>query len=280
MIKLWFGPMSVECVEAAHKFSALSMLPVGLCASEGQVGVQGSGYTGLAGPDMPDLMAALHRRYPVGHVEWQRDHLRENRLETTKKDIENGCYLTHAHTTDVGVCEELNAAFPDHLFEFGPGEGDEVSDHFLEIAGKLETCLFVSYPTGCLIDGLRNTGKIRPRRTSHLVKGHNCDYRPSLLGLRDVVDAVNVAPQFGVIQSCTYLLAARRNGTYLGEWEAACSDDMKRRRQWQPTSSQTTQALGHYHFDLLPASFRKRHRASVIDVLVAQMEWVRRSFLC
>jgi hypothetical protein len=276
-MKYYFSPVSQEAMEAAYIVEG----EIGFCASIGQVGP--NAYTGLT----DDRFALLRQHYSKVYgreVVAERDHLGragENSAEWIVRDIAHGFEECMLHIFDQaglpsGVTGEMKLKW-----QIGPGEDD--SREFLDSAlhgWAMPT--WVSFPTGCLIEGLGNRGQLNLRRVYEtrrywpqlLIRAHNCDYLPAatIKQVKMFFDGMNIAPQVGCFQSCAYLIIARAMSLPIQEWEDACWADQDKIKRWGLNERNFVQGMGHYHYDKIP--WRQEFYTSVVERISGFMQWV------
>jgi hypothetical protein len=158
------------------------------------------------------------------------------------------------------------------MFELGTGESPlkkypnynaYVRALFDVLSGYERKIAYLCFPTGCLIQHTHNQNRVDTMLCEAMtvhgypLKGHNSDYasNETLRTLSNYVDALNVAPQLGVLMTRAYQDYAQLYGYDISDWETAVvlGDRWKR---WGPV--QHAIALGgQYHFNTLPERFRE-----------------------
>jgi hypothetical protein len=261
---LWVSPVSYEIAEAARRVAMTRPGFIHWICSVNHVG--DNAYTGFGYREWHQFT----RQCPVG-MHCERDHLgkgNENLREWIDRDLEEGFtgVHLHMHEPDLDLFDDYHGKINLNL---GPGEDDSrPTDPALWEAAKLYAD-WVSPNTGCKIDAMTNVGEFDPGLLPDIgvkIRGHNCDYlrAGTLTRVSQHLHGVNIAPQFGVVQSLAYILKARAWGFPIKEWEEACWVDAAH-NYWLEYEHQRVQAIGHYHFDKLP--WREQVQESVTRYL-------------
>ncbi len=289
--KVFFCPVSIEATEAVFYLSHEMGWPLGLVASLGQVGPFDKGYTGFDNENFQEACENFRLLYPRTNVCWCRDHLGkgdENVYSVINRDQKFGVSCTHLHTLNPEYALNVLKDHPDVQFEVGPGEADATPDEIdalYRAVYDLPNFAWLSFPTGCRINSLGNDNNINGRMLEYSrrwvvrLRGHNSDYASdrALITLHRYIDGINIAPQFGVIQSCVYLTFARMYGLDVEPWELACWRDERNRKRWAKDWN-VTQAVGHYHFDSLNDELRTEARPLVMETLLTSMRHYYETF--
>jgi hypothetical protein len=221
----------------------------GFVCSINQVGP--SAYTGFTHESWARF---LHERNnPDVYVE--RDHLGKGGEDWRwwiDEDVKHGFTGVHLHYFNVETAKDPVEYAWDKGLRIQLGPGEDSSKAISPDLWRLP-CDWISFPTGCLIANGTNIGRIDETRIEwerqqwkKPIRGHNCDYlKPHLMRrIGRLVEGVNVAPQFGVIQSCYYLMTARSRGYDIQSWLDACEADEKNHIRW----GAGPEMVGHYHF--------------------------------
>ncbi len=211
----------------------------------------------------------------------------ENDLEGTKRtircDLEHGFDLIHIDlclATDMSHSEKLEHTLAlmryalsirsDVMFEIGTDENVGITEDNVErIVSDIRICqraanpVFYVVQTGSLVLENFNTGsfmsdvvgRMKQAINQHGIslKEHNADYlTKEQLKLRNgTVDAVNIAPQLGVVQTSHILSQALIYGISTEPFVQKVLDG-KRWKKWTGNSSNhllCATIAGHYHFD-------------------------------
>lgn len=211
----------------------------------------------------------------------------ENDFEGTKRtircDLEHGFDLIHIDlclATGMSHSEKLEHTLvlmryalsirSDVMFEIGTDENIGITeDNVSRIVSDIRMCQRVANPvfyvvqTGSLVRENFNTGSFKSDVVGRMkqainqhgigLKEHNADYLTrEQLKLRDgTVDAVNIAPQLGVIQTNYILSQALIYGINTEPFVQKIVDG-KRWEKWTSNSSNhllCATIAGHYHFD-------------------------------
>jgi len=202
--------------------------------------------------------------------------------ETIRCDLENGFDLIHidlclaemSHEDRLRNTIELmkyaKSIRPDVMFEIGTDENVGVAETDVErIVSDVHACQKIANPTfyvvqtGSLVHEVFNVGsfeadKVRTmhealRRCGTKLKEHNADYLTSsqLAERSGVVDAVNIAPQLGVVQTSHVLSQALIYGIDTQSFVNAVMLGGKWRKWNNNGENRQLCALvaGHYHFN-------------------------------
>lgn len=203
-------------------------------------------------------------------------------MRTIKCDLENGFDLIHIDLCKaVGMShqEKLNNTVrlmkyalsirSDVMFEIGTDENVGVAETDIErISQDIKVCQRIANPTfyvvqtGSLVQETKNTGSFERdsvakmkevlNRLGTRLKEHNADYLTTKqLGLRvGAVDAVNIAPQLGAIQTSCVMSNALAYGINTDFFV----NSVLRGNKWRKWTSDRNNHLlcvataGHYHF--------------------------------
>jgi len=248
--KLGVGPMSEEIVEAAFVYSEKFGQPLMLIGTKNQVDHDGGYVNNWTTTEYVDYIKKLKAKYPNAKVYICRDHLGpgfknydlKDVYKTADSDIENNFDLIHVDFCHyrgdrAELLEEskklikyIHSKKPDMLIEVGT---DENAGAFLEDADAIEKDMqyftniaplqFFVVQTGSLTKEQNQAGgfnaefiaKIKERANKYNVglKEHNGDYieKSEISKRKGLIDAINVAPQFGVIQT---MLTLQKCHTY------------------------------------------------------------------
>ena len=248
--KLGVGPMSEEIVEAAFSYSQKSGQPLMLISTQNQIDYNGGYVNNWTTKEYASYISQLKAKYPQAQVFLCRDHLGpgfkthdlKEVYKTVDSDIENGFDLIHVDFCHFkgdrkDLLEESKKAIlyilskkPEMLIEVGT---DENAGAFLEDADAIERDMafftsvaplqFFVVQTGSLTKEQNQAGgfnaefiaKIKDRAKKYNVglKEHNGDYieTTEIAKRKGLIDAINVAPQFGVLQT---MLTLQKCHTY------------------------------------------------------------------
>ena len=259
--KLYFSPYSEDTI------TMLGMFPeeVGFICSVSQVN-PGTGYTGFTPQSLRD--------YVGPNICLAQDHLGKSESdEQVFKMLDaitqaNYNYV-HLHTTNIDLVYECMKRYDIH-FELGTGE-DTIEEDYVTFMQRLlnrvsrykDKIAYLSFPTGCKINGVYNRNNVDENLCQSMLqfglplKGHNSDYSTvsTLSRLNRYLDALNVAPQLGVLMTRCYLNFARISGINLGWWERAIIEGCRWQR-WGPIEH-AIELGGQYHFNELPDAYTK-----------------------
>jgi len=210
--------------------------------------------------------------------------------DTIKCDLENGFDLIHidlchlrppddarvsAHNYRLGKTLELMqfalSIKPDVMFEIGTDENVGVAEENVDrIMSDIRACQSVANPvfyvvqTGSLIYEIGQVGSFDSEKVQMMhkalrglgtkLKEHNADYLSAeqIASRRGLVDAVNIAPQLGVVQTSYVLSQALIYGIDIKPFVDAVVNG-RRWEKWVPSSGNPQSMLiclaaGHYHF--------------------------------
>jgi hypothetical protein len=249
--KLGVGPMSSEVIEAVFRYSEQRGKPLMLIASQNQIDWDKGYVNNWNTKQYAEFVTQMREKYPKARVMLCRDHcgpgFKSDDLSDTYKtidsDLENGfefihidfCHYPGSHEEQIKAAKEailyVKNKAPEAYIEVGT---DENLGDFLEDISRIEREMefftqdtkidFFVCQTGSLTKEINQRGsfnksfieQIRPvaDRYGILLKEHNGDY----LGAAEIherqglIDAMNVAPQFGVIQTQLTLSCAAEHG--------------------------------------------------------------------
>jgi len=289
--KLGFGPMSSEIIEAVFRFSEENKEPLMLIASKNQIDWNGGYVNNWNTKQYMDFVNDLKQKHSNSKVYICRDHcgpgFKDKDLVDTYKtidnDIENGFDLIHidfskleADYNDIlqeskKAIEHIQKIKSDVLIEVGTEEnmGDvledvsKIEDEMKFFTGLADIQFFVCQ-TGSLIKEINQRGsfntdfikrvKEKANEYNTCLKEHNADYLNSVqIKMREgLIDAINIAPQYGVIQTIMTLQKALVYGIDINEF---LEEAYKSRRweKWLDANTKENKMLcsviaGHYVF--------------------------------
>jgi D-tagatose-1,6-bisphosphate aldolase subunit GatZ/KbaZ len=289
--KLGIGPMSKEVVEAAFCYSQEQNEPLMLIATKNQVDYDGGYVNNWTTKAYMDYVKQLKQKYPKAKISVCRDHLGpgfknddlSDVYKTIDADIEYGFDLIHVDYCHYKgsrqqLLEESKKAIeyilkkrPEMLLEVGTDENtgaflEDVSriGEDMEFFSKIAPLQFFVVQTGTIVKEVNQAGsfnqkfieKIKPLADKYNVgiKEHNCDYieAQNLKERKSLVAAVNVAPQFGVVQTALTLQKAFTYGIDPAEFLKAAYQSGKWQK-WLHKSNEHNKFLcsliaGHYVF--------------------------------
>jgi len=287
--KLAIGPMSKEIIEAVFRFSGRYKKQLMLICSLNQVHWKG-GYV-FTTSEYAKYIANMRQQYPDADVVICRDHCGPGFAKevTTFRDviisdIEYGfdlihidlCHLQGNHQTKLQstislmeLAKQFNSKI---LFEIGTdeniGEAENDVDRVtadIEFIKKTEKPEFYVVQTGSLVRENYQAGIFNEEKVNKLheiihyhgikLKEHNADYLSDrgIKARQGLVDAVNIAPQLGVVQT-NYVLS---QALIYGIDTQSFIDEVIRGDRWRkwvdPTNNPqrmlNTLVAGHYHFN-------------------------------
>ena len=248
--KLGVGPMSEEIVEAVFLYSQKSGLPLMLISTQNQIDHDGGYVNNWTTREYINYIGKLKVKYPNAKVFVCRDHLgpgfknydMKDVYKTIDSDIKNNFDLIHIDfchykgersellEESKKAMKHIHSKKPEMLIEVGT---DENAGAFLEDVGAIEKDMeffsliaplqFFVVQTGSLAKEQNQAGsfnaefiaKVKEKAAKFNIglKEHNGDYiEKSEIGKRKgLIDAMNVAPQFGVLQT---MLSLQKCHTY------------------------------------------------------------------
>lgn len=255
--KLGIGPMSEEIIESVFRYSQRNNASLMLIASKNQIDWNGGYVNNWTTKQYTDYIKSLKNIYPGARVSICRDHCGpgfknddlDDVYKTIASDIGNGFDLIHIDFCRFkggkgNVLQESKKAIefakklkPEILIEVGT---DDNAGEFLDNVSSIEEDIkyflniapihFFVCQTGSLIKEINqvggfNSGFLNKLRTvadkyNIFLKEHNADYISSddIKKRKGLIDAVNVAPQYGVIQTKLTLQKALTYGVDISEF--------------------------------------------------------------
>lgn len=289
--KLGVGPMSLEIIEAVYRYSEKNSEPLMLIASKNQVDWNGGYVNNWNTRGFADYCNKLKKRYPNAKVYLCRDHCGpgfksddiEDVYKTINDDLRNGFEVMHVDfchykgTYEEKLAESKKAIEyilkkkPNTIIEIGTDEnkGDFLTnikhlDSEMEFFKKVAPIHFFVCQTGSFVKEASQVGgfnieflkKIKNLAIKHglYLKEHNADYldKKSVSLRKGIIDAMNVAPQYGVIQTTLTLSKCYTYGINTDDYleDSYMSGKWKK---WLNKNSQDNKYLcslvaGHYNF--------------------------------
>jgi hypothetical protein len=238
--KLAIGPMSTEIIQAVFEFSNANCKQMMLIASKNQIDHSGGYVNGWNTRQYSDFINHLKIEYPNSDVVVCRDHcgpgfngsyLLEDTYRTVEADVEAGFDLIHVDLCKSktsrddklklsrNVVEYIYSISPSTKVEIGTDEIGSVDYDIGSIEQDLDFFLQFCKPefyvvrTGSLVKENRQVGNFEIKNVISLheslnkrdvkLKEHNADYLNDyqIRQRKGIVDAVNIAPQLGVVQT-------------------------------------------------------------------------------
>lgn len=238
--RIGIGPMSSEVIEAVFRYSEKHEIPLMLVASKNQVDWDGGYVNQWKTDDYMAYVKKMRQQYAKAKVYICRDHcgpgFKNDNLadvyKTIDSDIENGFDLIHVDfcrykgerqeifNQAKKAVEYIYKKSSNILIEVGMDEnkGDFLMDSSgieeeLRFFTTLGPVHFFVLQTGSLIMEINQVGKfnkallkaVRPLAKKYKVffKEHNCDYLSAedIAMRRELIDAINIAPQYGIFQT-------------------------------------------------------------------------------
>ena len=289
--KIGIGPMSKEIISSVYAYSHTHQTPLMLIPSKNQIDYD-SGYV-FTTKQFRAFTDIQKKEYPNGKVYLCRDHCgpgfnKDNNLEYTYKtideDIECGFDLIHIdfchvkgkhsevlHETKKAI-EHIQKKNSNTLIEIGTDEntGENLPDiQSIEIDMKFFTNIcdpqFFVCQTGSLLKEINQVGTFHKEYVQKLkqladtyniaIKEHNADYLTAeeIQERSGLIGAINIAPQFGAIQTTLTIQKALSYGIDINPFIAK-SYQSKKWGKWLNTSNADDKFLcsiiaGHYNFN-------------------------------
>ncbi|PJA89964.1 MAG: hypothetical protein CO137_01445 [Candidatus Magasanikbacteria bacterium CG_4_9_14_3_um_filter_32_9] len=289
--KLGIGPMSQEIIEAVYRYSENNSEPLMLIASKNQIDWSGGYVNDWTTRQFAEYCNVLKKKYPKAKVYLCRDHCGpgfknddiNDVYKTINDDLDNGFEVIHIDFCHYkGVYEERLAESKkaiEHILKKKPGtiieigtdenKGDFLTnikhvDSEMEFFKKVAPIHFFVCQTGSLIKEVNQAGafnteflkKIKDLSVKYdfCLKEHNADYLDSrsVAMRKGIIDAVNVAPQYGIIQTTLTLSKCYAYGINVDDYleDAYMSGKWKK---WLKKNDQNNKYLcsviaGHYNF--------------------------------
>lgn len=289
--QLGFGPMSTEIVESIVKASAQLKRALMLICTQNQIDWNGGYVNNWKTNEYVEHVNKLRKKYPESRVYLCRDHcgpgFKNSNIDdvyrTLSDDIENNFDLIHidfskADSDKMVVLRETKRAIlyilkkTDRIkIEVGTEENvGAVKDSITEIKKEISLIKehvnpeFFVVQTGSLVKEINQVGKFNRDFISEVhnflasvnikLKEHNADYlnKKMILERRGLVDAMNVAPQLGVIQTCIVLNKALVYGIDISDF-IDVSYKSKKWLKWLHNNTASDRMLcsiiaGHYNY--------------------------------
>lgn len=289
--KLGISPVSLNVIDSVILYSKIHQVQLMLVASLPQVNRHGGYVMGFTPRDLVAYVRRRNNNVlicrdhlgpcmGVGESKLEPAAALEQAMLNLEEDVAAGFDLIHIDCgrsehpyEDIAqLIERALSLNPKIQFEVGTEENVGVATSLhkfktnLGFITSLTTPTFVVGQTGSLVKEVRQVGNFNPINTRALVKishgfevrfkEHNVDYsnRSDLYFRKwSGVDAINVGPELGVIQTHTVCELARRYGFH-AELEAflKLSLESERWRKWihdNPSNLLKSVMAGHYMFD-------------------------------
>jgi hypothetical protein len=289
--RLGFGPMSPEIIEGVIKASSLLEQPLMLISTQNQIDWNGGYVNNWKTSEYVEYVHTLQKKYPKSHLYLCRDHLGpgfkneniDDVYKTLYDDIENQFDLIHIDFSNIHgdkntvlnetkeVILNIHKKTDTVGLEIGTEENVGMSESSLaEIEREVKFVKDIAQPdffvvqTGSLVKEMNQVGslqkdfilKAHDLLSSHGIrlKEHNADYLDeNMIRARiGIVDAMNIAPQLGVLQTVTVIENALMFGVDVTEYLTVSYKSM-RWEKWlykNTASNNTLCAIiaGHYNF--------------------------------
>lgn len=289
--KLAIGPMSKEIVDAAFQYAGEYGEPIMLIASKNQIDYDGGYVNGWTTREWAEYCAKLWHHNKHADVFLCRDHCGPGFCQragnkfsfTLSDDLAAGLDLVHIDLCHMDCSVDKKIAKTCRLMEFclklnpsirfeigtdeqGKGTSYDLSEleQFILKVKRVATPEFWVIQTGSLVMEIHQIGTFDKQGSTQAaellhkhgikLKEHNADYL-SGEAIRErvgIVDAMNIAPQLGVVQSQTVLNTACQFGIDTRAWQQKVWDSGAWKK-WDlgniTSRMYATQVAGHYHFN-------------------------------
>lgn len=289
--KLGFGPMSPEIIEGIVKASSKLKKPFMLISTKNQIDYSGGYVNNWTTRQYVKFVNKMRKKYIEGKVYLCRDHcgpgFKNNSIDdvynTIDDDIENGFDLIHIDfsklSSDKKVILDETKKVVEWIFnksreikiEIGTEENTgDYKDNIEEIKKELDfirefaTPEFFVVQTGSLVREINQIGGFNKKFIAKAhefllsngvkLKEHNADYLDyeRIKERKGIVDAMNVAPQLGVIQTEIVINEALIYGIDINPF-LECSYKSKAWEKWLCKNTYKNKMLcsiiaGHYNF--------------------------------
>jgi tagatose-1,6-bisphosphate aldolase non-catalytic subunit AgaZ/GatZ len=289
--RIGFGPMSPEIIEGILKASAKNKKAFMLIATQRQIDWDRGYVSNWTTPEYVDFVNGLKRKYRGSEIYLCRDHcgpgFKSDAIKdfymTVNCDIECGFDLIHVDFSRVSsdkkvVLNETRKAInkileidDDMLIEIGTEVNtglykdniDEIREELYFIKNSVQPEFFV-VQTGSLVKEINQVGNFNKKfiervhallsENSVKLKEHNADYlsKEEIMERKGVVDAFNIAPQLGVLQTLAVINEALFYGVCLDEFLTR-SYESRAWEKWMYHNDFRNKMLcsviaGHYNF--------------------------------
>lgn len=288
--RLGIGPLSPDIIEATYSFSAQRQIPLMLIASKNQIDYN-RGYV-FNNQEYRQYLDTMVAKYPTATVYICRDHCGpghnsvfelQDTYRTIDADIESGFDLIHIdfcfYPGDYNeilrqskkAVQYIQQHAPRILLEIGTDEntGTNIEDTIraerqIQYFREFSQPHFFVLQTGTVIKENRQEGIFHDDYVTKLLvladkykvalKEHNADYLPDtqIRQRRNLIGAMNIAPQFGVLQTKLTIYKATLYGIDFSEF----LDVSYRSRKWEKWLNRNDEhnrflcsiIAGHYNF--------------------------------
>jgi hypothetical protein len=327
-IELAVGPMSIETVEAAFRYSHFHRAPLMLIPSKSQVDRDGGYVNNWTTKSFMGFVQEMRRAYGNANVKVCRDHCGPgfngnaditDTYNTIEDDIKSGFDLIHidfchfqgtkdeqreATKKAIEYCLSLN---PSIEIEIGTDENTGANYSLPNLAEwESEIDYFKTFcsprfyvvQTGSLIKEINQVGTFNKPFVEQVakmlagkglkLKEHNADYlsKDEITQRRGIVDAQNIAPQLGVIQTQIILTKSLMYGVRLDDFIDTVHEGGKWKKWMSKNTPEnkmlTVMIAGHYHF--MSPAYQKiieelAKREDIKETIMSQMEEVFRHYV-
>ena len=289
--KLGFGPMSPEAVEAIIKASSILKKSFMLISTKNQIDWNGGYVNKWTTEQYVNYVNKIKKRYKNSKIFLCRDHcgpgFKNNSVEdvynTVFDDIDNGFNLIHIDFSKVSVDKKIvleesikiinSILKKNNEIKIEIGTEENLGEIKKDITGIKKEFFFIKevvkpeffvVQTGSLVKEIYQLGYFNKPFVNEVhdfllennvkLKEHNSDYLnfKQISGRCGVVDALNIAPQLGIIQTQVVLNEALLYGIDIKPF-LECSYKSNKWLKWLYTSNRNDKLLcsilaGHYNF--------------------------------
>jgi len=316
--KLGVGAVSIFAIRNAYRVSHLTGKQLIIISSRSQIDYDG-GYLGITTKNFVDLTKQYKELWPRSEVLLARDHcgpnikFKDEDISKIRTSIEWDCScnfdIIHIDfsrakdliSTSCSLMRDALAINPHIRFEVGKEENDGNLDTMEDILETIDVYKefpleFFALRTGSSLSNGKQVGSIRKEEildsVNYLhglnirVKEHNADYSSieEVMERTNLVDTMNVAPEFGVIQTKKTIELCEKFGIDDSEFLNKAYETQAWKR-WAPTSDILTKSVvsGHYVFNTKEYKDLIEKLDSKIDVISefdSALELAIRKYLC
>jgi fructose/tagatose bisphosphate aldolase len=290
--KLGVGPMSSEVIESVFQYSEKNEIQLMLISSKNQIDYNGGYVNNWNTEEYMQFIKKLKEKYPNSEVLICRDHCGpgfngnfdiSDTYNTIKSDIENGFDLIHIDFCHfkgtkeemlleskkaIEYCKSLNPKIAIEIgtdentgkFYSSPKEIIKDLNYFLDFVNPD----FYVVQTGSLVMEINQIGAFNKEFVEKIheilsernvkLKEHNADYlnKEEITKRENIVDAVNIAPQLGVLQTQILIQKCLQYGINFEQFLKK-SYDSKKWEKWLNKNTEQNKFLcsliaGHYNF--------------------------------
>jgi hypothetical protein len=289
--KLGFGPMSPEIIEGIVKASYELKEPFMLIGTKNQIDWSGGYVNNWTTKQYVEFVREKINKYKGSRIYFCRDHcgpgFKDNNIKdvfrTIDDDIENGFDLIHIDFSKISktkeiILEETKKAIEYILrknekikLEIGTEENTgSIMKNLSDLSEELKIVMKITKPEfyvintgsltrettqiGCFYEDYINKAHIILSNNGIKLKEHNADYldKDEINKRKKIVDALNIAPQLGVIQTLKVINEAHKYGLKTENFLDCCYKSQKWKK-WLYKNTKQNKMLcsiiaGHYNF--------------------------------